>query len=68
MFVILRKKKTCLIFIIFVFQCLDNIKQKHKNLTIPERIGEGLRSSGVSISVTSFTDMLAFAIGSSTVS
>lgn len=37
-------------------------------MSVPERLGRALRQAGVSITVTSLTDIVAFAIGTSTVS
>ncbi|GLH15770.1 NPC intracellular cholesterol transporter 1 homolog 1b [Gryllus bimaculatus] len=47
-------------------QCLDNLEGRQQ-MTIPERIGRTLQKAGVSITVTSLTDILAFAVGTSTV-
>ena len=35
--------------------------------SIPERFGDALRHAGVGITVTSLTDVIAFAVGASTV-
>jgi hypothetical protein len=47
---------------------LDNLKKEDKATSVPERLGQTLRQAGVSITVTSLTDVVAFAIGTSTVS
>ncbi|XP_068082189.1 patched domain-containing protein 3 [Anabrus simplex] len=49
-----------------IVQCLHNLQGKEK-MDIPERIGRALQQAGVSITVTSLTDILAFAVGTSTV-
>ncbi|XP_063234405.1 patched domain-containing protein 3-like isoform X2 [Bacillus rossius redtenbacheri] len=44
-------------------QCLDSVdKEQHVN-DVPERIGRTLQKCGVSITVTSLTDILAFSVG-----
>jgi len=54
-----------------IMQCWKNLypnclTQKYKE-PIPVRIGKALKTAGASITVTSLTDMAAFAIGSTTV-
>ncbi len=50
-----------------LMQALDNLGPENKKLDIPERLGHTMKHAGVSITVTSITDMAAFLIGSSTV-
>ena len=50
-----------------IVQALNNLSEEDKMLPIPERIGKALRHAGVSITVTSVTDIAAFFIGSTTV-
>ena len=50
-----------------IVQALENLGPEAENDEIPVRMGKALRSAGVSITVTSVTDMLAFAVGISTV-
>lgn len=45
----------------------DNMAVEEKRLPLPERVGTMLKHAGVSISVTSVTDVLAFIVGASTV-
>jgi hypothetical protein len=47
---------------------LDNLRKEDKTMDVPERLGRTLRQAGVSITVTSLTDIVAFAIGTLTVS
>lgn len=48
--------------------CWDDLSTTQKRLPLHERIGLMLKHAGVSITVTSVTDVLAFIVGSSTVS
>lgn len=52
--------------IFIIVQALDNVKSDSK-LPMHEKIGLALKHAGVSITITSLTDVLAFAVGSSTV-
>lgn len=48
--------------------CWDDLTEEQKRLPLHERVGLMLKHGGVSITVTSVTDILAFIVGSSTVS
>ncbi|PNF38055.1 hypothetical protein B7P43_G02357 [Cryptotermes secundus] len=50
-----------------IMQCLENVSKEDKCTSVPERLGRTLRQAGVSITVTSLTDIVAFAIGTSTI-
>lgn len=50
-----------------IVSALDNLPTPLKTASVPERIGAALKSAGVSITVTSLTDMLAFGMGIITV-
>ncbi|KXJ79597.1 hypothetical protein RP20_CCG000345 [Aedes albopictus] len=47
--------------------CYRKIHETHANLPLPERMGLMLKHAGASITVTSLTDIVAFAVGSITV-
>lgn len=47
--------------------CWEELTKEDKKLSIPEKIGLSLKHAGVSITVTTVTDVLAFIVGSSTV-
>ncbi|KAL5022693.1 hypothetical protein ScPMuIL_001848 [Solemya velum] len=47
--------------------CLNNLSPQEQGLHIPEKIGRTLRHAGVSVTVTSLTDIVAFGIGATTV-
>ncbi|CAG0906351.1 unnamed protein product, partial [Darwinula stevensoni] len=49
-----------------IIQCLENVVSKERTLNPEERVGEALRQAGVSITITSITDVFAFAIGATT--
>ncbi|CAL4137274.1 unnamed protein product, partial [Meganyctiphanes norvegica] len=49
-----------------IIQAWNNLSPLEINEELPERMGLALRHAGVSITVTSLTDFVAFAIGSST--
>ena len=51
-----------------IIGALENLRPEEKALDIPQRVSAVLRNAGVSITVTSFTDCVAFMIGASTVS
>lgn len=51
-----------------VVQALENLKPKEKKLPVEQRVALTMKSAGVSITVTSLTDIGAFLIGSTTVS
>jgi Niemann-Pick C1 protein len=46
---------------------MDNLSAKEKMLPVPQRVALTMKHAGVSITVTSITDMAAFLIGSTTV-
>lgn len=46
----------------------DNMSVEEKRMPLPVRVGTMLKHAGVSISVTSVTDVLAFIVGASTAS
>ena len=53
-----------------IVQCWDNLK-KDPDLTgmsLPDKIGMAMKHAGVSITVTSLTDVFAFGVGAVTVS
>lgn len=47
--------------------CWEELTKEEKKLPVPEKIGLMLKHGGVSITITSFTDVIAFLIGSSTI-
>ena len=50
-------------------QSLDNLRpNERKENNIPQNIGQTMKHAGVAITVTSITDIVVFAVGSSTVS
>ena len=52
-----------------IMQSLDNLKpNERKENNIPQNIGQTMKHAGVAITVTSITDIVVFAVGSSTVS
>ncbi|CAD5111950.1 DgyrCDS1212 [Dimorphilus gyrociliatus] len=53
--------------IFIIVQALDNLKGDQLRLPLHEKIGLALKHAGVSITITSLTDVLAFAVGSSTI-
>jgi hypothetical protein len=50
-----------------VIQCWDNLSPKVHTKPIHERIALTLKHAGMSITITSVTDIMAFAVGASTV-
>jgi Niemann-Pick C1 protein len=50
-----------------IMQCWNNLLTSEKKRPLPERMGLTLQHAGVSITVTSVTDFVAFAIGATTV-
>lgn len=50
-----------------IMTCWDEISEEERNLPLPEKVGLMLKHAGVSITITSFTDVIAFIIGSSTI-
>ena len=51
-----------------IVQGINNLSESDKKLPIHDRIGIAMKHAGISITVTSVTDMAAFLIGSSSVS
>ena len=53
-----------------IVQCWSNIQKDPLNagLSLPDRIGIALKHAGVSVTVTSLTDVFAFSVGAVTVS
>ena len=52
-----------------IMQSLDNLKpHERKENNIPQNIGQTMTHAGVAITVTSITDIVVFAVGSTTVS
>ncbi|KAG7199741.1 hypothetical protein KM043_000413 [Ampulex compressa] len=50
-----------------IMQSLENLSEDDKTLRIPVRIAKAMQHSGMSITVTSFTNVVAFGIGVTTV-
>ncbi|XP_043207337.1 protein patched homolog 3-like [Amphibalanus amphitrite] len=50
-----------------VLQCWETLPAADRHRPLPERVGRALQHAGVSITVTSLTDFVAFGIGASTV-
>ncbi|KAK9892442.1 hypothetical protein WA026_019895 [Henosepilachna vigintioctopunctata] len=50
-----------------IMACYDDLSPDQKKLPIPEILGLMLQHAGVSITITSVTDIIAFLIGSSTI-
>lgn len=51
-----------------ILACWEELTSEQQKLPIHEKIGLTMKHAGVSISITSFTDVIAFLIGASTVS
>ena len=51
-----------------IVQAVENLSDAEQKMPIHQRIGKAMRHAGVSITVTSVTDMAAFLIGSTSVS
>ena len=51
-----------------IVQAVDNLSQDEKKLPANERVAKAMKHAGVSITVTSVTDMAALLISSTTVS
>ena len=51
-----------------VIEAWKNLSPEEKELSIPNKIATALKQAGVSITVTSVTDAVAFGVGASTVS
>ncbi|KAH1013969.1 hypothetical protein HUJ04_002883 [Dendroctonus ponderosae] len=50
-----------------IMTCWDELSVTDQKRPLPERIGLVLKHAGVSITITSFTDVIAFIIGASTI-
>ena len=50
-----------------IVQSWDSLTEKEKSGSLPDKFGKTLSHSGVAITITSLTDVLAFAIGGTTV-
>nr|CAH7737017.1 unnamed protein product [Callosobruchus chinensis] len=50
-----------------ILACWEELSEEEKKLPIHEKVGMMLKHAGVSISITSLTDVIAFLIGSSTI-
>lgn len=51
-----------------ILACWEELTSEQKSLPLHEQIGLMLKHAGVSITITSLTDVIAFLIGASTVS
>ncbi|CAB3369749.1 Hypothetical predicted protein [Cloeon dipterum] len=49
-----------------IVQALDDLTPAEKELSVPERVGRALRHAGTSVTVTSLTNIVAFAVGANT--
>ncbi|XP_049805215.1 patched domain-containing protein 3-like [Schistocerca nitens] len=52
--------------IFVIMQSLDNVNEGRKDMNVPEKIGLTLKKCGISVTVTILTDVIAFAVGTST--
>nr|CAI5819257.1 unnamed protein product [Callosobruchus analis] len=50
-----------------ILACWEELSEEEKKLPVHEKVGMMLKHAGVSISITSLTDVIAFLIGSSTI-
>ena len=50
-----------------IVQAIDNLDKNEKSLPYHERVGLAMKHAGISITITTFSDMAAFLIGASTV-
>lgn len=50
-----------------IMQAFDNLSADEKTLTLGKQLGRTMKHAGVAITITSVTDLLAFAIGATTV-
>ena len=50
-----------------IMAAFGNLTPEEREMTLPSRMGETMKHAGVAITITSITDLLAFAIGASTV-
>lgn len=51
-----------------VIEAWKNLSPEERALSVPNKIATALKQAGVSVTVTSVTDMVAFGVGASTVS
>ncbi|XP_043256919.1 patched domain-containing protein 3-like [Colletes gigas] len=50
-----------------IMQSLENLPETDQTLELPVRIAKGIQQAGMSVTVTSFTNVIAFAFGMTTV-
>jgi Niemann-Pick C1 protein len=50
-----------------IVQCYSTLTKSEKQLSLEERFGKTMEHAGVAITITSFTDVIAFGIGGTTV-
>jgi len=50
-----------------IMECWYNQLDDHSHLPLPERIGHTMRHAGISVTVTSITDVMAFGLGAFTI-
>merc|ERR1719210_63463 len=50
-----------------IMECWYNLLEENKGLPLPERIGQTMRHAGISVTVTSITDVMAFGLGAFTI-
>ena len=50
-----------------IMECWYNLLEENKGLPLPERIGRTMQHAGISITVTSITDVMAFGLGAFTI-